>query len=227
MHLNNVVVLNHGAPVKICYAILLFALVALSAQADVIISSPHWSETRGVRSWKALRDQKIVKQDLDYSCGAASLATILNSYYGKQVSEAELLKAMNKADGMASFADMAAVLTQYGFKGVGMALSFEQLAKLKMPAVVYLRHRGDDHFSVLRGVNSEGHVHLGDPSWGNRIFAKNKFLAMWETRDDDVLKGKILLVVPIESGIVEPSKDFFEKPKSVPLPIELLGLRRF
>lgn len=220
-------VLKHRAPVKILCAILLFTLAAPSAQAEVIISSPHWSETLGVRSWKALRDQKIVKQDLDYSCGAASLATILNSYYGKQVSEVELLEAMDKEDGMATFADMAAVLTQYGFKGVGMALSFEQLAKLKIPAVVYLRHRGDDHFSVLRGINREGYVHLGDPSWGNRIFAKNKFLAMWETRDDDVLKGKILLVVPIEPASVESSKNFFEKPKSVPLPVELLGLRRF
>lgn len=224
--LTNVVVLKHRAPVKILCAILLFTLAAPSAQAEVIISSPHWSETLGVRSWKALRDQNIVKQDLDYSCGAASLATILNSYYGKQVSEAELLEAMNKEDGMASFADMATVLRQYGFKGVGMALSFEQLAKLKMPAVVYLRHRGDDHFSVLRGVNSEGYIHLGDPSWGNRIFAKNKFLAMWETREDALLKGKILLVVPIESGI-ERSKDFFESPKSGALPVELLGLRRF
>lgn len=122
----------------VAMCMLLFGFATQNAQADLIVSSAHWSETLAVQSWKALRDQNIVKQDLDYSCGAASLATILNSYYGKQVSEAELLKAMNKDDGMASFADMAAVLTQYGFKGLGMALSFEQLTKLKMPAVVYL-----------------------------------------------------------------------------------------
>lgn len=28
-----------------------------------------------VKNWKILRDAKVVKQDLDYSCGAASLAT--------------------------------------------------------------------------------------------------------------------------------------------------------
>jgi len=36
-----------------------------------------------VKSWKTLRDRQIVKQDQDYTCGAASLATLLNGVYGK------------------------------------------------------------------------------------------------------------------------------------------------
>ena len=36
-----------------------------------------------IKSWKTLRDTRIVKQDLDYSCGAASLVTLLNEFYGQ------------------------------------------------------------------------------------------------------------------------------------------------
>ncbi len=31
-----------------------------------------------IKSWKTLRDVKVVKQNLYYLCGVASLATILN-----------------------------------------------------------------------------------------------------------------------------------------------------
>ncbi len=34
-----------------------------------------------VRTWKDFRDERIVKQDLDYSCGAASVATIMKGFY--------------------------------------------------------------------------------------------------------------------------------------------------
>ncbi|MDO5102600.1 MAG: hypothetical protein Q4D91_06835 [Lautropia sp.] len=49
-----------------------------------------------VKSWKTLRDDGIVKQDLDYSCGAASAATLLNSFYGQKISEKQFLKAMGR-----------------------------------------------------------------------------------------------------------------------------------
>jgi len=40
----------------------------------------------GIKSWKTLRDECVVKQDLDTSCGAAAIATLLNEYYGQSVS---------------------------------------------------------------------------------------------------------------------------------------------
>lgn len=76
------------------------------AQADALIATPTLQGRVAVKSWKDLRDTRVVKQDLDYSCGAASLATILNGFYGRSVTEAELLKAMDNGDAMASFADM-------------------------------------------------------------------------------------------------------------------------
>ena len=79
-----------------------------TARADATLTTPTLLGSVAVQSWKDRRDAQIVKQDLDYSCGAASLATILNGFYGEAITEAQILKAMNKEDGMASFSDMAA-----------------------------------------------------------------------------------------------------------------------
>lgn len=164
-----------------------------------------------VQSWKARRDARIVKQDLDYSCGAASLATLLNSFYGQSVTEDVLLKAMDKSNGRASFEDMAQVLPQFGFRAQGFAASWEQLMRLKMPVILYVKHRKDDHFTVLRGINSDT-VWLADPSLGNRTYSRAQFLAMWLTREDrnDGLAGKFLAVLPTAVESVS-SEDFFTK----------------
>ena len=97
----------------------------------VIFPTHSVSSLVPVKSWKTRRDARIVKQDLDYSCGAASLATLLNSFYGQNLTEEALLKAMDKGDGRASFDDMARALGQFGFKAQGFAASWEQLTRLK------------------------------------------------------------------------------------------------
>jgi predicted double-glycine peptidase len=210
-------------------------LGSTSASADdqATVITPTLAGQVKIKSWKELRDEALTKQNLDYSCGAASMSTILNGFYGKAVTEEEILKAMNKEDGMASFADMAAVLPrlwpqggQGEFKGMGLALSFEQLQQLRIPAIVYLRYRGDDHFSVLRGI-SEDTVWLGDPSWGNRRFSTHQFLEMWETRDDADHKGKVLLILPALPPETYAHQTFFRLPEPNVLPIQLLGVRQF
>jgi hypothetical protein len=37
-----------------------------------------------VKPWKEIRDYNVVKQNLDFSCCAASFATLLNSYYNQK-----------------------------------------------------------------------------------------------------------------------------------------------
>ena len=154
-----------------------------------------------VKNWKTLRDAQVVKQDLDYSCGAASLATLLNYFYGQDLTEEALLKAMDKGDGRASFDDMAKALPKFGFKAQGFAASWDQLRRLKMPVIVYVKHRKNDHFSVLRGIHQDT-VWLADPSLGNRTYSRQQFLAMWQTRQDSEnadLAGKFLAVLPMQA----------------------------
>lgn len=203
---------------------LLYSMSMLPAYSAQLITTSANGEVV-TQSWKELRDAHVVKQDSDFSCGAASLATLLNEFYGLSLTEEQILKDMNKPDRMANFEDMARVVNGYGFKSGGVALSYEQLTKLAVPVVVYLQHRGNDHFSVLRGISAT-QVQLADPSWGNRIFSKAQFLAMWETREDEKLKGKILLVLPQKAGAVTQHANFFAPPQPNSLAIEILTDRR-
>lgn len=168
-----------------------------------------------VKSWKTLRDRQIVKQDQDYSCGAASLATLLNGFYGQKLTEEQLLKAMDKGDARASFDDMARALPKFGFRAQGFAASWEQLARLKMPVVVYIKVRKDDHFSVLRGISGNT-VWLADPSLGNRTYSRAQFLDMWQTRDgkdQHELAGKFLAVLPASVDVSRAEAYFSKAPR--------------
>ena len=147
-----------------------------------------------VQSWKERRDFNIVKQDLDFSCGAASVATLLNNFYGQKLTEEEVLKKMGKEQTRASFGDMQRIMPDFGFEAKGYALSFEQLVQLKIPVIVYLKYRKDDHFSVLRGVDGNT-VLLADPSLGHVSMSRVQFLDAWKTREGN-LAGKILAIVP-------------------------------
>jgi len=188
---------------------------AQAVYSDDAVSSdtdyPGSDSTISVRNWRYLRDDRIVKQQFDYSCGASSIATILKEFYKQDVTEKMILDAMALGGLRASFADMANVLPQFGFRAVAYSTSFPQLTKLKIPVVVYLKYRAQDHFSVLRGLDSNT-VWLADPSLGNRFFSRQQFTDMWETREDEVEKGKILVILPI--GELVSSDDFFNtRPK--------------
>ncbi|HGM2232402.1 TPA: C39 family peptidase, partial [Neisseria gonorrhoeae] len=135
-----------------------------------------------IQSWKARRDFNIVKQDLDFSCGAASVATLLNNFYGQTLTEEEVLEKLGKEQMRASFEDMRRIMPDLGFEAKGYALSFEQLAQLKIPVIVYLKYRKDDHFSVLRGVDGNT-VLLADPSPGHVSMSRAQFLEAWQTRE--------------------------------------------
>jgi len=204
--------------------LLLCSVVNIGSASEVFLSTPTLKGQIPIKTWKDLRDERIVKQDLDYSCGAASVATIMNSFYGLDVTEAELLDAMEK-DGAASFQDLADVVRSYGLKGVGVALNFEQLRQLKVPAIAYLKYRDDDHFSVVRSVDTDGSVSLGDPSWGNRRFTKQQFLNLWETRENENLKGKMLLLLPDGVDVAMIDRSFFGMATPNTISKEMLILR--
>ncbi len=164
-----------------------------------------------VQSWKARRDFNIVKQDLDFSCGAASVATLLNNFYGQKLTEEDVLKKLDKEQMPASFEDMRRIMPDLGFEAKGYALSFEQLAQLQIPVIVYLKYRKDDHFSVLRGID-DNTVLLADPSLGHVSMSRAQFLDAWQTREGN-LAGKILAVVPKKAETISNKLFFTHHPK--------------
>ena len=66
---------------------------------------------------------------------------------------------------------MSQALEKIVYRRIGIAATYEQLTKLKLPVIVYLDHRKTEHFSVLRGATDDM-VILSDPSLGNSTYSK-------------------------------------------------------
>lgn len=156
--------------------------------------TPHPNDVT-LQSWKEKKDIGVVKQDLDYSCGASSLATILTYFYQKPTSESQILDDMALSDVMASFSDLAKVSQKYGFTAKGITTNYDTLSKLTIPAIVYLNHKRSDHFSVVRAIDNDK-VYLADSSWGNRVLSRKQFEKMWHTNNNPKLQGRVLLILP-------------------------------
>ncbi|TQR61634.1 hypothetical protein DMC01_00250 [Campylobacter troglodytis] len=66
-----------------------------------------------VKSYQELKNKDLVKQNYEQSCGAASLATLLNMIDVQKFSELEILQMMSEKKlrtDMVSFADLIAML---------------------------------------------------------------------------------------------------------------------
>lgn len=185
-------------PLKNIFPLIIFCIYGvLSVHATPFILNSQTIDTANlnVKSYKDKKDAGVVKQDLDYSCGASSLATILTYFYQKPTSESQILDDMALSDVMASFSDLATVSQKYGFTAKGVTTNYDTLSKLKIPAIVYLNHKRSDHFSVVRTIDND-RIYLADSSWGNRILSKKQFEQMWHTNNDPNLQGKVLLILP-------------------------------
>ena len=198
-------------------------LIAAPARADMF-PGEQLNGQPVVNTWKALRDFRIVKQQLDYSCGAASMATILNEFYGMSVTEKDVLNRMGATD-RSSFQQLADVAPSYGVRAGGLMLSFDDLKQLKIPAIAYVQYRGEDHFTVIRGIRRDGVVHVADPSWGNRQLTAHQFRRMWEAPDTDGRpRGRILLLIPQDISLAQIDTTFFKEPAGWSLSLRAIPL---
>jgi uncharacterized protein len=142
--------------------------------------------TKHVKSLKEMRQRQMIPQTRDYSCGAASLATILHDYYGLNVTELETIIGMfkhgNQQDikkvGFSLF-DMKRYANSLGYAADGYKIpSAEDLKKLKIPAIVLIDTASYKHFVVVRHVDDR-FVYIADPSWGNRRIPIEEFKKIW------------------------------------------------
>lgn len=208
---------------------LLAVLVLMSAPiptpAAVVAVSPTVQGELDIKPWSAFKDDGVIKQKLDYSCGAAALATLLHGYYGLPVTEESIIEATGR-NAWLSFADMEKAVTGYHLRAVGLALNLEQLKQLKVPVIVYIDTREGPHFAVLRGI-SDDTVWIGDPATGNDRYPIYRFQEKWETRKDPNFRGRILLVLPTADSHVTIQVGFFQKLAAESrLPLRQLGIQR-
>lgn len=189
---------------------------------------------KNVKNWLELRDYNLVRQKFDYSCGSASLATLMNFFYDEPVQELEIVKylleerglekkkELMKEDFALSFQDLKEYAETKGYKAIGLALPLDSLKELKVPAIVYIEIRGNQHFTVYKGMDSN-FVYLADPSFGNMKFKIEKFKHMFYTRKDLKFPGKLLVLVPQDpSKKAHMNSDFMKIPERSDLAYKII-----
>ena len=128
-------------------------------------------------SWTALRGKDVVLQRLDFSCGAASIATLATYFLGEPTTEEAALQIIRarytpdewkkkKKDGL-SMEDLAYIAKKLGFEAEGARLGLAALLKLNGPVIVHFNKGEFQHFSVLRGIDRNDGL-SGRPGIGSR-----------------------------------------------------------
>ena len=223
------------------YILISIVLVTFSNlySASVHIHNESVTFERELQSWEELKNTNLTRQKYDYSCGAASLSTILSHYYGISTSEKEILDFLLESKGIdvdlktqiesnehlreiayLSFLDLARYAQYKGFRTMGLALDLPTLSTLKAPVIIYVNVRDVEHFSVYKGID-EHYVYLADPSFGNIKVSIAKFVEMFYKREDLSYPGKILAILPGSAG-AEVNAEFMQKHKMDTFLLEVL-----
>jgi uncharacterized protein len=164
-------------------------LLAAAVLTLVLAPEARSADRRPVRSLVELRNERVVRQGWDLSCGAAALSTLLTHDLGDPVTEADVVA------GLLQSADAAKIRKRGGFTLLDLKkfaagrghqtggygnLTLDTLAPLA-PAIVATEQRGQPHFMVFRGVHGD-RVLLADPAFGNRTMRRDRFEAIWTPR---------------------------------------------
>ncbi|MGA2031632.1 MAG: cysteine peptidase family C39 domain-containing protein [Thermoguttaceae bacterium] len=141
-----------------------------------------------VMSLQALAQQNVVMQQRDYSCGAAALATLIRYYWGENVGEIDLLKAIvatltpeqlqDRVKNGLSMTDLRKAAVAQGYMASVGRLTLEKLIAVRVPVIVCIKPGKQEHFVVLRGTLGD-RVFLADPIRGNIRIALCEFGQQW------------------------------------------------
>lgn len=160
---------------------------------------------------QSIRERKfadLVQQKTDFSCGAASLATILRQAYWLDVDEQHVIEGMLanadqdlvRTQGF-SMLDMKRYVESLGMRARGYRVAPESLHDIRIPVVVLMDIRGYKHFVVMQRVD-KGWVYIGDPVLGHKRFKIDDFVKGWNGIIFAVIgqgydKGNALLAPPL------------------------------
>lgn len=132
------------------------------------------------------RFHTVIRQQYDFSCGSAALATLLRYHYGVKSTESSVFDGMwqegdrklIQAQGF-SLLDMKRYLGAAGLTAEGYRVKLDQIAKTGVPGIALTVTDGYRHFVVIKGVTAN-EVLVGDPSRGLIAYPREKFEKIWD-----------------------------------------------
>jgi len=184
----NAIIKYSSAIKKSLIFIKILALSTALAVPNNAFSGPTKTASNSLKSMVDFRDENLIRQLYDFSCGAAALATILRYGFGDPVTEQQIVTDLfagldgaeasrRKKEGFSLY-DLRQVAQRRGYRAEGFKLEPQYLAQLNGPVLVFIETMGYKHFAVLKGVRGD-RVYLADPSRGNIRMPVYRFLDAW------------------------------------------------
>jgi predicted double-glycine peptidase len=173
---------------------LLFTGPVVAAEVSFLLGGERF--TKPVISWRDIRRQNVVMQALDFSCGAAALATVLRYGFAEPVNETELIGyififGQTPAEGYKKYfkrqgftlLDLKRAARAKGYLGKGYKnMNLDELLEFidgeHIPVLVPIRPMGYNHFVVVRGM-AGNRILISDPAKGNTTLTVRQFLDIW------------------------------------------------
>lgn len=192
---------------KILRALFPFVLIPLFLNAEFAVKSYH-----------EFRNENVIRQSYEQSCGASSLATLISMLDIKQLNELDVLEKMSENKNslntdMVSFKDLKETSAKLGYEAQGYRLDRNLFDKLNIPVLVKIENDPRfPHFVIA--INHPGDfVTIMDPSFGEYVSLKSVFFKLWDRQS----KGGYALILASNSGVLKehklnlPSKNLFLK----------------
>jgi predicted double-glycine peptidase len=152
---------------------------------DLSVLGPSGRFTLPVKSMAEQRWNTVVRQQYDFSCGSAALATLLTYHYNMPVREDEVFRDMFtigdqekiKQHGF-SMLDMKTYLNSRGLQADGFRFKLDSFARIRVPGITLVNTNGYKHFVVVKGI-SDDEILIGDPAAGTIILSREQFETLW------------------------------------------------
>ncbi|HEV7385071.1 MAG TPA: C39 family peptidase [Phenylobacterium sp.] len=161
------------------------AALPSQASAQAMINTGDGVFAMRVTTMRDMPFRTIVRQQYDYSCGSAALATLLREHYGRPINEAQVFTAMYAVGDQPkirkvgfSLLDMKTYLNSIGFSADGYRETLEDLQGSDGPGIAVIQIGGYRHFVVVKGVHSDK-VLVGDPAQGLKAYTNADFAKVW------------------------------------------------
>ncbi|MEQ6888800.1 C39 family peptidase [Halomonas sp. CS7] len=128
---------------------------------------------------------RVIRQEYDFSCGSAAVATLLTYHYQRDTTEAEVFETMIRAGDAEkiqrygfSMLDMKRYLDGRGLNADGFRIALDDFINIGVPAITMVNTGGYKHFVVVKGIDSDN-ILVGDPAAGTLVVPREHFENLW------------------------------------------------
>lgn len=181
-----------------CLLFLIFHTIVFSPPCyAVTFSAAGVRMKKPVKTWKQIKRKNVTIQSLDFSCGAAGLATIFQYYFSDQISEKEIISALLALAPIEkvmlrrgfSLLDLKNLSEKLGYKVTGYQMDVEFLRKIDGPVLVPVKFKNYRHFIIVKRIIGN-RVFIADPAVGNASLTIHQFEQMWTNGIGLVIKSE-------------------------------------